>query len=108
MDAKNGIATINNRLLNSVDRAYLRRDGEHWVAVQWLSSDGSEDHLAGKWIDCWAWVEGGILFLPSDGQSTACRLDDGTPDIAGEKWYSPEYGKYAIHGIPGSTMSVVI
>lgn len=102
-----GIVVIENRMLSTLDRAYLRPDNEQWVAVQWLESDGSEDHLAGRWIDCWAWVEDDILFLPSDGQSLDGRLEGDTPD-PNAGWYSPVYGKMAIFGIPGGTMAIII
>ena len=62
----------------------------------------------GSGVQCYGWIEGGTLFLPSDGYGK--REHDftatGLPDPAAH-WYECATGKDAIYGIPGAVLAVI-
>jgi hypothetical protein len=94
---------LHNRGTRQTERAYLTPETDHWYRVQWVedSSTAYDPHV----LDCWAWVEGHTLFLPSDGQTTrGQRLDDGTLDPSAG-WYDPATGLLAVIGVPGCTLA---
>ena len=76
--------------------------GTNWRAVTWL--DSPDEVRASYQIDCYAWVEDGVIYLPRNGQSNQGQItEDGQPDPdAG--WYNPQTGTPAVLGISGSTM----
>jgi hypothetical protein len=82
-----------------LDHAHVADDqpGEGHVRVTWGTPDsGATD----------GWIDGTILFLPSDGESEygSNMLDDGTPD-PNAAWYVAETGQLAIVGLPGAPLT---
>jgi hypothetical protein len=95
---------IPNAATQRVDLAYLTPDPDspHWASVQWLDSE-DEAYQPG-YRDCWAWIESGVIYLPSDGQNDRYqRSEDDQPEREAG-WYDPATGIPAVLGIPGTTM----
>jgi hypothetical protein len=96
------VVCIRNITQDKIYAALFTCSGTNWRAVTWL--DSPDEVRVGYTIDCYAWVEDSVIYLPRDGQTSQGQvMEDGTPDPdAG--WYDPQTGLAAIRGIPGTTM----
>ena len=71
-------------------------------------------HVVVTWIEgnevtheqCDGWIDGGILFVPFDGQSAlGSNFDEN--DQPGGSWYEATSGLSAIVGLPGAPLAVL-
>lgn len=58
-------------------------------------------------VQCHGWIEGGKLFVPSDGDGIreSDFEENGLPS-SDAHWYECGTGKPAIHGVPGAVLAV--
>lgn len=71
------------------------------VVVTWMEGGTITD------VQCDGWIDGGMLFLPFDGQSVVgSNFDEGgRPEGA---WYEAESGRTAIVGLAGAPLAVFV
>lgn len=70
------------------------------VVVTWIADDEITD------FQCDGWLDGGLLFLPFDGQSPlGSNFDErGQPEGA---WYEASSGRTAVLGLAGAPLSIL-